>query len=216
MEKKMRLRDIYPWDRNPRKHNVAAIKASLRRFGLVAPIEVDAATGRVVVGHGRLEALIEMSADGEATPRGVVVGKDGGWYVDVIRGDLEPADLDAYALAHNRTGELAVWDSDALMRVLDELRATGGEELIAATGFDAAEFSALMAQIDDGAASVTDVDSTNAEAADGRVRVVFTFANEGEEAEFYRLLGVPKMPGRVTVRWEQLREERAGAECETR
>lgn len=51
------LKSIRGWTRNPKLHDLPRIAASIERFGFVAPLVMDATTGRLVAGHGRLEAL---------------------------------------------------------------------------------------------------------------------------------------------------------------
>jgi ParB-like chromosome segregation protein Spo0J len=110
---------------NVRRHpdrNLAAIKASLAKFGQQTPIIVDA-RGVVIVGNGRLTAAKQL-----------------GWTsIDVLRTSLNGAEAIAYAIADNRTAELAQWDDDALQQQFEALAAQD-EELAAATGFDASDF----------------------------------------------------------------------------
>jgi site-specific DNA-methyltransferase (adenine-specific) len=95
---------------NARKHserNLKAITASLDKFGQRKPI-VIAADGTVLAGNGTILAATQL-----------------GWKtVDAV---VAPAEWDetmlkAYALADNRTAELAEWDEDVLNRQLEELR----------------------------------------------------------------------------------------------
>ena len=94
---------------NVRKHNdknIAAIKASLKRFGQQKPIVVD---GNLIVraGNGTLQAAQELGWD----------------EISVIQSGLAPSELTAFAIADNRTAELAEWDMDGLaqqLKALDE------------------------------------------------------------------------------------------------
>lgn len=115
---------------NVRKHpeaNLAAIKASLSRFGQQKPIVVGA--GNVVVaGNGTLAAAKAL-----------------GWRtVKAIRTNLTGAEATAFAIADNRTAELAEWDEAALHQQLAAI-AIDDEELLAATGFDEKELAKLAA-----------------------------------------------------------------------
>ena len=113
---------------NVRKHgerNLATIKASLNRFGQQKPIVVDAA-GVVRAGNGTLAAAKAL-----------------GWKeIAIVRSTLSGADATAYAIADNRTAELAEWDDDALAQTLAALQIED-EELAKVTGFDDAEIAAL-------------------------------------------------------------------------
>ena len=114
---------------NVRKHdsrNIEAIKGSLVRFGQQKPIVVDGA-GVVVAGNGTLAAAKALGWDKIAT----------------ICTDLAGPDATAYAIADNRSAELAAWDDDALAKQLASLQATD-EELAAATGFDAKAIEELI------------------------------------------------------------------------
>ena len=98
---------------NARRHdskNLASIEGSLRLFGQRKPIVVTGANV-VVAGNGTLEAAKSL-----------------GWTnIDVVRIpiDWSPEQVKAYALADNRTAELAEWDAKVLADQLVELDAVG-------------------------------------------------------------------------------------------
>jgi len=103
---------LFPDPANVRLHdhvNLTAIKASLLRFGQQKPIVVDA-NGVIRAGNGTWEAAKQL-----------------GWQdISVVESELDGPDMTAYAIADNRTAELATWDQDALDKQLaaldDELR----------------------------------------------------------------------------------------------
>lgn len=107
---------------NARKHsgkNLDAIAGSLREFGQRKPIVVTA-DGVVVAGNGTLEAARSL-----------------GWEcIDVVRvpGDWSADQVKAFALADNRTAELAEWNPEVLSAQLLELGEAGFD--IEALGFD--------------------------------------------------------------------------------
>jgi ParB-like chromosome segregation protein Spo0J len=109
---------------NVRKHsrrNLDAIKASLRKFGQQKPIVVDA-KGIVLAGNGTLTAAQEL-----------------GWTeIQIVRTELEGVEAIMFAIADNRTAELAEWEEDKLSQVLQSLKVEDAD-LLAATGYDAAE-----------------------------------------------------------------------------
>lgn len=114
---------------NARAHgprNLSAIEASLARFGQQKPIVVGA--GDVVVaGNGTLRAAIEL-----------------GWEsIDIVRTDLEGADRVAFAIADNRTAELAEWEDETLAAALASLAEDPTFDLDV-TGFDEGEVDALL------------------------------------------------------------------------
>ncbi len=110
---------------NVRRHdekNMAAIKQSLQRFGQQKPIVID---GQNVIraGNGTFEAARAL-----------------GWtHIGVVRTELVGADAIAYAIADNRTAELAAWDHEALIRQLGGLDAN----LAAAAGFTGKDIEKL-------------------------------------------------------------------------
>ena len=117
---------------NVRTHdarNLESIKGSLAKFGQQKPIVVDGA-GVVVAGNGTLQAARLL-----------------GWSsVDVVRTRLEGAEAVAYAIADNRTAELAAWDDDALASTLASLQC---DQTIdeAVTGFDRKEIDAMIGKM---------------------------------------------------------------------
>lgn len=112
---------------NVRKHgtrNLASIKASLIRYGQQKPIVIDA-KNVVRAGNGTLAAAREL-----------------GWpALDCVRTKLPPRDAQAYAIADNRTAELAEW-GDNLADVLDGFR--DEEYDLDALGFTDAEIDGLL------------------------------------------------------------------------
>jgi ParB-like chromosome segregation protein Spo0J len=97
---------LSPDPANPRKHgqrNLDAIAASLRRFGQQKPIVVDS-HGMVRAGNGQLAAAKML-----------------GWTeIRIVRSDLPPTELTAFAIADNRTAELAEWDAEVLSGILSD------------------------------------------------------------------------------------------------
>jgi ParB-like chromosome segregation protein Spo0J len=94
---------------NARKHpesNLEAIKGSLAVYGQRKPIVVNQKTRVVIAGNGTLEAARAL-----------------GWsHVAVVFTDDDPVTAAGFAIADNRTAELAEWDPDALGRMLREVR----------------------------------------------------------------------------------------------
>jgi hypothetical protein len=120
---------------NARKHperNLDTIVASLRRFGQQKPIVIDR-NNIVRAGNGTLEAAKRL-----------------GWEkIDCVRTELNGADATAYAIADNRTAELAEWDDEVLAATLNGLALEEG--LLEAAGYDEEELAAMLA--DGGSAS---------------------------------------------------------------
>ena len=90
-----KLSEIKPYPGNPRVNDaaVAAVAASIREFGFRQPIVVDE-DGVIIVGHTRWKAARKLGL--ETVPVHVAMG-------------LTPAQVKAYRLADNKTGELSDW-----------------------------------------------------------------------------------------------------------
>lgn len=131
---RMRIEQLSADPANARKHsdrNLQAIMASLRRFGQQKPIVVDS-KGVVRAGNGTLEAARRLGWDS----------------IDCVKTSLEGSDAIAYAIADNRTAELAEWDDDVLAAQLNGLL-TESEEIALAAGWTAEEIEAMVALAED-------------------------------------------------------------------
>lgn len=99
--------------RNARKHddrNIKAIMNSLSKFGQQKAIVVGDG-GIVIAGNGTLEAAKRLGWD----------------TIDVRRSGLKADEATAYAIADNRSAELAEWDDPVLGDILGELKESGWE-----------------------------------------------------------------------------------------
>jgi ParB family transcriptional regulator, chromosome partitioning protein len=123
------INDLTPDPANARKHgerNLSSIIDSLRAFGQQKPIVVDR-RGVVIAGNGTLEAAKRL-----------------GWEeIAVVRTELDPTQATAFGIADNRTAELAEWDHDVLVSLLESIQ---NDDRIndLATGFTEAEIVALV------------------------------------------------------------------------
>jgi len=102
-----KLTDVKPYEQNPRLNDgaVEPVVQSIQEFGFRQPIVVDE-DGVIIVGHTRFKAAQKLGL--EKVP------------VHVAKG-LTPAQVKAYRLADNRTGEIAEWDYDLLPIELSQL-----------------------------------------------------------------------------------------------
>ena len=151
---------------NVRTHdarNIDAIATSLRVFGQRVPIVCQRLTdGGLIVraGNGRLAAARAL-----------------GWsHLAAVVIDESDATATAFAIADNRTAELAEWDAAALLDALDAL----GADVAADAGFDGADIASLLAGIE-GDAPANDI---GADPADGLER--FTVRLTREQMEVVR------------------------------
>jgi ParB-like chromosome segregation protein Spo0J len=123
----LRIADLTPDPENARQHdekNLKAIQGSLKEFGQRKPIVITEA-GTIVAGNGTVEAAKRL-----------------GWLeIQAVRvpGDWTPEQIKAFALADNRTAELASWNSVKLAEQLIELEEANFK--IEEFGFAKEEFS---------------------------------------------------------------------------
>lgn len=132
----MPLDEVKQAPSNPKEHDIGEICVSIGRRGFVELPAIDERTGRLVAGHGRLEALQKMHADKAPLPGGL--REEGGkWLMPVVRGwaSKNDADAAAYLVASNRLVELGGWNEDVLRALMAEIALTAPEE-ISGSGYD--------------------------------------------------------------------------------
>jgi ParB-like chromosome segregation protein Spo0J len=127
----LQIKDLTPDPQNARQHddkNLKAIQGSLKEFGQRKPIVITEA-GVIVAGNGTVEAAKRL-----------------GWLeIQAVRvpGDWTPNQIKAFALADNRTAELASWNMEVLDEQLWELEQ---EELdVTVLGFE----SRVVTEVED-------------------------------------------------------------------
>lgn len=141
-----RARDLAPARLNPKRHDAKAIEASIVRFGFVDPVVEDGRTGRLVSGHGRREAVLELERRGGPPPRGVQVDPaDGAWTIPVLAGwaSANDEEADALLLAENAIVEAGGWDLVELGQTIDKVRKSID---LRALGFTKNELDRAMAK----------------------------------------------------------------------
>lgn len=101
--------DLKPYERNTRKHgeeDVEGIIKSIEKCGFNDPIGIWSDKNIIVEGHGRLMAAKQLGME----------------TVPCIRLDhLDDKGRREYAILHNATAELSIWDKDFLSMELPEL-----------------------------------------------------------------------------------------------
>ena len=124
------IESLSPDPSNARRHNdrnIEAIIASLHRFGQRFPIVVQKQGMIVRAGNGRIEAMKRL-----------------GWKnVAAVVVDESSVDATAFAIADNRTAELAEWDDETLASLLQSM--DGAEREVA--GFTEAELGELLEKL---------------------------------------------------------------------
>lgn len=115
-----KIADLVADHQNARRHtprNIDMIRESLRRFGanrgMVAARQADGSY-RVYAGNGVLEA-----ARAEGIEKVKLIEVSGDELPVMVVDHLTEAQLEAYALADNRTGELSEWSASAIQEAID-------------------------------------------------------------------------------------------------
>lgn len=123
--------DLVPYAQNARQHppeQIEQIKASITHFGFTVPLLISE-TGRVIAGHGRLEAARALGL----TVLPVIVAR--GWSEEMAQ---------AYTLVDNRLAETSLWDVDLLRAELDALEDLVGIDFLADVGFAPEDLEDLL------------------------------------------------------------------------
>lgn len=149
--------------RNVKDHDIGELITSIRRFGFNDAVIIDERTGRLVSGHGRVEALRAMwKAAPESLPPGIA-GTEIEWQLPVQRGwsSKDDTEAEAFLVAANRIVELGGWDAENLERVLADLARVDALE---GTGYDREDVDKLINEANakrDGLTEPDDVPDVN-------------------------------------------------------
>lgn len=127
--------ELIPYAKNARTHSdsqVAQIAASIREFGWMNPVLIDA-ENNIIAGHGRVLAARKLGL--EEVPC-------------VLHDHLTETQRKAYIIADNKMALNAGWDEDLLRLELRELGDMGFD--LELTGFDDVEIDSLLAEPSEG------------------------------------------------------------------
>ena len=149
------LDDIIEADSNPKDHDLGVLYQSMKRFGFTEPIMMNEHTGKLLAGHGRLQALKMIKDNGETAPDRIDVKKDT-WYVPVITGiSIENVgEAQAYLLADNRITELGGWKPMDLMESLSDIIEETGT--LDGTGYDLDDVETILGDMENTTFDVSD------------------------------------------------------------
>ena len=126
--KVMRLSDLKPHPKNPRKHPDNLIKklvTSIETYGFTSPVLIDS-DNRILAGHARCKAAEKMGIS----------------EVPTVILPLSGAAADAYVIADNKLNELSEWDENLLADLISEIDLSGFD--VELTGFGIDEIDALL------------------------------------------------------------------------
>jgi ParB-like chromosome segregation protein Spo0J len=124
--------ELKPWDKNPRVNDTAvdAVAKSIETFGFNVPILYDQQM-TIVAGHVRWKAAKRL---GLKTVPGIQLS-------------LTRAQREAFAVADNKTADIADWDYDILEDILKDLPEEGVD--LSSLGFSKAELEAILEPAED-------------------------------------------------------------------
>lgn len=95
--------------KNCRKHDerdLLVLAASLERWGQVEPLVVQKATGLIIGGNGRLEAMLSI-----------------GWHeCEIAEVDVTDEQAVSLGIVLNRSAELSSWNTEAVEQALHEIQ----------------------------------------------------------------------------------------------
>lgn len=171
--KKMKLSDIKPYGKNPRKNDgaVDAVANSIKEFGFKVPIIIDK-DGVIVAGHTRYKASQKLGLTEVPC---------------IVADDLDEKQIQAFRIAENKTNDLAEWNKDLLA---DELKDIIGDFDMTNFGFGDFEISMLIndmepEKFDD---NLIEEYSQNSDNFLKAKRVIITYQTDEEEAFVKKLL----------------------------
>lgn len=151
---------------NARTHderNLGAIRGSLARFGQRLPVVVQREGMVVRAGNGRL-----------------LVARELGWsHIAAVVVDESTVEATAFAIADNRSAELAAWNDEALAALLESLP----KDVLPATGFTDEDLAALLRDV-----SGDDDKSAEPQLGDGVYQVVVECDSEQSQSELIERL----------------------------
>ena len=141
--KEIEVYKLSPWEDNPRlnDHAVETVAESIRFFGFNVPILCDQNL-MIIAGHTRWKAAQKLGL-----PK-----------VPVIMVEMDDSKRRAFAVADNKTAEIAEWDFPKLKGVLDKLRSEDIE--IKSLGFSDEEIRRFLLDEDTNENSMPELDTT--------------------------------------------------------
>jgi site-specific DNA-methyltransferase (adenine-specific) len=118
--KKIKIEEIKPNPKNPKKHEVELIANSIKEMGYIEPIVIDE-NNVILAGHGRLKALKELKQEKVEV---------------IIKRGLTKKQKEKYLLLSNKLTEKGGWDDD-LLKEFDE-------DLLSDAGWDSEELDNIF------------------------------------------------------------------------
>ena len=189
------LSDLTPWSQNYNRGDVDAIRRSISRFGFNGRLAIWK-DDVIVAGNHAWKVLAAMHADGEPPPTHVEATA-AGWLVPIVDVTHLPTreEAYAYAIADNRTRDLAETDAEILAGLLQEI-AEADEALVEATGHDAEDLARLLSELaEDDPLDGVDLSDRYTE----QYGVVIVCESESEQASVYERMVAEGFTCKVVV-----------------
>ena len=141
--REIKTSSLQPWEDNPRLNNQAidAVAKSIRSFGFNVPILCDQNL-TIIAGHTRWKAAHKLAME----------------KVPVIVLEMTDAQRRAFAIADNKTADIADWDFPKLKEVLEKLRTEDVE--IGNLGFSDEEIRRLILNEDNNENTIPEFNNT--------------------------------------------------------
>ncbi len=140
----LEIQKLSPWDDNPRKYGQAvdAVAESIRSFGFNVPILCDQ-NMTIIAGHTRWKAAQKLGLE----------------KVPVIMIEMTDSKRRAFAIADNKTAEIADWDFLKLRELLEELQSEDID--INSMGFSDEEIRRFILNGEDNENTIPDIDNAS-------------------------------------------------------
>ena len=177
-----RLDEILGADLNPKDHDIGMIIQSIKRFGFTSPLLRNEKTQKLVAGHGRLEALINMFKNKYSAPKGILIDtEDNMWLVPVMTGLEFENEEEAltYLIADNKLTELGGWNEHNLLASLSSI-----DKNLDGVGFDENDIQVLFENVD----KDWEADNTDRGLGDPRIKFRLIFDNDQQQTMFFKFL----------------------------
>lgn len=152
---------VHPWPGNPRNNAAAVGKVadSIKRFGFASPIVARLENGEIIAGHTRYAAAKKLKLT----------------QIPVRFLDVSERDARLLALADNKLGEIAEWDTAAVAEALSDY----GFKDVAFAGWDFEELGKLADSMEPDA----DLDAKSKLGGDLTYSVIIACGSEDEQTE---------------------------------
>lgn len=183
------LSKIKGYPKNPKEHDLGALKESISSHGFFMPVMLDERANHLLAGHGRIQLLMQMKAGGGKPPKGISAGPHGEWMVPALRG-VSLKNPPKYVIADNRVSEIGGWHTKLLAEVLKYLKQ---EDALQGTGYNEEDLDEVLkglnAQLE---AGVTVAEKMKRYQAGEQLQIVLYFSREEYQRVLLRMKAIQR------------------------